>query len=207
LIVVNKSRMAILKCMVWAAGLTPLGRLVYLGLTDRLTANPIEFMTLSTGTWTLLLLFVTLSITPLRNFTRLGWLIHVRRLTGLFAFFYGLLHFITYVWLDKFFDFSDIAKDVIKRPFITAGFVAFILIIPLALTSSAASIRRLGEKGWQWLHRAIYPAAAAAVVHYWWKVKADTRQPMMYAAILVLLLTYRAVVWALHLRSEAAPRR
>ncbi len=174
----------------------PLARLIWRGFHDGLGANPIEFITLSTGTWTLIFLLTTLAITPLRQLTGQPWLIKFRRLMGLFAFFYVVLHFATYVWLDKFFDFSGMLKDVVKRPFITAGFTAFLLLIPLAATSTTASIRRLGGRKWQLLHRLIYVSALSAVIHFWWKVKADTRQPAVYAAILALLLGYRIVVWS-----------
>jgi sulfoxide reductase heme-binding subunit YedZ len=173
----------------------PLARLIWKGLHDGLGANPIEFITLSTGTWTLVFLLATLAITPLRKLTGQAWLIRFRRLIGLFAFFYAALHFTTYIWLDKFFDFSEMLKDVAKRPFITAGFTAFLLLIPLAATSTAGSIRRLGGRNWQLLHRLIYVSALSAVVHFWWKVKADTRQPAIYAAILAVLLGCRIIVW------------
>jgi len=171
----------------------PLARLAWKGTHDGLGANPIEFITLSTGTWTLVFLLVTLAITPLRRLTGQAWLIRFRRLTGLFAFFYATLHFTTYIWLDKFFDFPEMLKDIAKRPFITAGFTAFVLLIPLAATSTAGSIRRLGGRNWQLLHRLIYVSALGGVVHFWWKVKADTRQPAIYAAILAGLLGYRII--------------
>lgn len=200
----TKRKILALKLMLWAACLAPLGRLVYRGLIGRLTANPIEFITLSTGTWTLVFLLVTLGITPLRKLTGLAWLIKFRRLVGLFAFFYAFLHFITYIWLDKFFDFPDMVKDVIKRPFITAGFFAFLLLIPLAATSTTLAIRKLGGRNWQLLHRAIYLSAAAAVLHFWWKVKADTREPAIYAAVLGVLLLYRVAAWGLRRRASHA---
>ncbi len=203
---VTKGRIAALKCLVWAACLAPLARLIIRAIEGRLTANPIEFITLSTGTWTLVFLLATLGITPLRRLTGLPWLIKLRRLIGLFAFFYGSLHFLTYIWLDKFFDLGDMVKDVAKRPFITAGFFAFLLLIPLAATSTAASIRLLGGRKWQLLHRAIYVSAASAVVHFWWKVKADTRQPKIYAAVLAILLGYRAMSWMMRLRLNKKPR-
>ncbi len=198
----TKRKILILKCLVWVACLAPLGRLVYRGFAGRLTANPIEFITLSTGTWTLAFILVTLSVTPLRKLTGLAWLIKFRRLIGLFAFFYACLHFLTFVWLDKFFDLSDMVKDVIKRPFITAGFFAFLLLIPLAATSTAWAIRKMGGRNWQLLHRIIYLSAAAAVVHFWWKVKADTRQPLIYATILGVLLLYRVSAWGLRRRAK-----
>ena len=189
----TRKTIAVVKSMVWAACLAPLFRLVWKGLAGSLGANPIEFITLSTGTWTLVCLLTTLAITPLRRMTGQAWLIRLRRLVGLFAFFYGTLHFITYVWLDKFFDVPGMIKDVVKRPFITAGFLAFLLLIPLAVTSTAGAIRRIGGRRWQLLHRLIYISGVSAVVHFWWKVKADVREPAIYAAVLAVLLGIRLV--------------
>ncbi len=205
----TRRKILILKWLVWAACLAPLGRLIYRGLAGHLTANPIEFITLSTGTWTLVFLLATLSITPLRKLTGLTWLVRFRRLIGLFAFFYACLHFTTYVWLDKFFDLSDMVRDVAKRPFITAGFFAFLTLIPLAATSTAWAIRKMGGRKWQLLHRIIYISATSAVVHFWWKVKADTRQPLIYASVLGSLLLFRVAAWGLRRRAkrvEAGPR-
>jgi sulfoxide reductase heme-binding subunit YedZ len=187
---VNKRTLTWLKVAVWIACLAPLGRLAFLGIGPGLGSNPIEFITLATGTWALVFLLVTLSVTPLRKLTGVNWLTRFRRLLGLFAFFYGCLHFGIYIWLDKFFDFSEMAKDVVKRPFITAGFCGFVLMIPLALTSTTGAIRRLGRK-WQLLHRLAYFAAIAAVIHFWWKVKADIRLPAIYASVLTVLLLSR----------------
>jgi len=192
---VERKNLLLIKSLIWAACLAPLARLGYKALTGRLTANPIEFVTLSTGTWTLVFITATLSIRPLRQFTGQNWLIKLRRLIGLFAFFYGSLHFLTYIWLDKFFDLHDMAQDILKRPFITAGFLAFVLMIPLAVTSTARAIRKMGGRKWQLLHRLIYLTGIAAVVHFWWKVKADTRQPMIYAAVLTFLLACRTIPW------------
>ena len=164
--------------------------------TDDLTANPIEFITHFTGDWSLIFLLATLSVTPLRKI--LGWndLIKFRRMLGLFAFFYALLHFSTFMVLDHFFDFPAIVKDIIKRPYVTAGFTGFVLMIPLAITSTAAMIRRLGKR-WQQLHRLVYVAAIAGVVHFYWLVKADIRRPVQYGAVLALLLGCRLVIiWA-----------
>src|SRR5947209_606417 len=149
-------KLRLIKPLVFLAALLPLGRLGWKAFHNGLGANPIEVITHSTGDWTLLFILITLSITPLRRITRQYWLISLRRMVGLFAFFYGTLHFLTYIWLDKFFDAHAIWKDVLKRPFITMGFTAFVLMIPLALTSTAWSIRRLGGKNWQILHRLIY---------------------------------------------------
>jgi sulfoxide reductase heme-binding subunit YedZ len=183
------------KPIVFLACLVPLGRLAWKAYNSALGANPIQVITWSTGTWTLVFLMVTLSITPLRKLTRQYWLIQYRRMLGLFAFFYGFLHFLTYIWLDQFFDWQGVTKDVVKRPFITVGFTAFVLMIPLALTSTQWSIRWLGKK-WQALHRLIYVTAIAGVIHYIWLVKKDIRKPVIYACILGVLLLYRIVVWA-----------
>ena len=185
-----------IKPLIFLACLGPVARLAWKGFHGMLGANPIEVITHSTGDWTLTFLLVTLSITPLRKLTRQYWLIGLRRMFGLFAFFYGTLHLTTYVWLDKFFDVHEMLADVAKRRFITAGLTAFVLMIPLALTSTKGSIRRLGGKRWLALHRLIYFSAAAGVIHYIWLVKADLRKPLQYAAVLGLLLTYRIVVWA-----------
>ena len=185
-------RIAILKFMLFLACLGPLARLAWKAFHDGLGANPIEVITHSTGTWTLVFLLVTLSITPLRKLSGVLWLIRLRRMLGLFAFFYGVLHFTTYIWLDKFFDVHEMMRDVYKRPFITVGFTAFVLLIPLALTSTQGMIRRLGRR-WQMLHRLIYVTAALGVVHYLWLVKADRRVPEVYGAILAVLLVYRAI--------------
>lgn len=179
-----------IKGAIWLVCLIPLCRLLVLGLTDGLGANPIEFITRSTGTWTLVGLLVTLSVSPLRRATGLGWLIRFRRLLGLFSFFYACLHFTTYIWLDQFFDPASIIKDVIKRPFITVGFSAFILLIPLAATSSQGMMKKLGRH-WQRLHRLIYLIAVLGVVHYWWLVKKDVTQPFIYACVLAILLAVR----------------
>ena len=192
-----------LKPIVFLACLVPLARLGGKAFNSALGANPIQVITWSTGTWTLVFLMLTLSITPVRKLTKQYWLIQYRRMLGLFAFFYGCLHFTTYIWLDQFFDLHSIAKDVVKRPFITVGFTAFVLMIPLALTSTQASIRRLGKR-WQMLHRLIYVTAIAGVIHYIWLVKKDLRKPLIYAAILSVLLLYRVVVWIMERLSRRA---
>jgi sulfoxide reductase heme-binding subunit YedZ len=173
------------------AGLVPLALLVRRVLEGTL-ANPIEFITHATGDWTIRFIVITLAITPARKFLRRPALIRYRRMLGLFAFFYGFLHLMTYLWLDKFFDFSAIVKDVVKRPFITAGFAAFVLMVPLAATSTAGWIRRLGGTRWQALHRLIYLTAIGGVLHYYWLVKSDIRWPAAYGAMVLLLLGYRA---------------
>lgn len=183
-----------MKFPVFALCLSPLFLLVWRGFNGGLGANPIEFITHATGDWTLRFLAITLAVTPLRKLLRLPELVRFRRMLGLFAFFYGCLHFMTYVWLDKFFAWSEITKDVVKRPFITAGFTAFVLLIPLAITSTTGWIGRLGGKRWQRLHRLIYVSAFAGVVHYYWLVKSDITLPVFYGAIIGLLLFYRAIV-------------
>jgi sulfoxide reductase heme-binding subunit YedZ len=192
-----------LKVLVFLACLVPLARLGWKAYTQALGANPIEVITHSTGDWTLILLLVTLSITPLRKVTRQYWLIGLRRMIGLFAFFYACLHFTTYIWLDKFFNWHGMLADIAKRKFITVGFLAFVLLIPLAVTSTTGWIRRLGGKRWQVLHRLIYVSAVAGVIHYVWLVKADLRKPLQYAAVLGVLLAYRVLVWV---RSAADAR-
>jgi methionine sulfoxide reductase heme-binding subunit len=191
-----RSRRILYKAVVWLICLLPTARLVEKGVYGGLGANPIEYITLSTGTWTLVWLIGTLSVTPLRRLTGWGWLIRFRRVLGLFAFCYAAAHFLMYVWLDQFFDFPGMVKDVVKRPFITAGLCAFVAMVPLAATSTAASIRRLGGRRWQLLHRLVYVSAAAGAIHFWWKVKADTRTPALFAAVIGALLMYRAIAWA-----------
>lgn len=194
-----------IKVAVFAACLAPLAVLLwrFFGSTPQdmstwglgLGANPIEKITHATGDWTLRFLLITLAITPLRKLLGVPALIKFRRMFGLFAFFYACLHFTTYIWLDKFFNLHEMWLDIAKRKFITVGFTAFVLLIPLALTSTAWSIRRLGGKRWQSLHRLIYVSAVAGVIHYLWLVKRDIRKPLIYGAILAILLAYRAVVW------------
>ena len=181
------------KAIVFIACLTPLGILGFYIYTDNLGANPIEVITRLSGKSTLTFLLITLSVTPLRKLTGWNWLIRLRRMLGLYAFFYACLHFTTYIWLDQFFDLDEIVKDVIKRPFITVGFSSFVLLIPLALTSTTGMIRRLGKR-WVQLHRLIYLSAIGGVIHFLWLVKADLRQPLIYGAILTLLLAYRVAV-------------
>lgn len=161
------------------------------------TANPVEYLQHATGNWTLRFLLITLSITPLRKLLNLPDLIRFRRMLGLFAFFYVCLHFLTYIGPDQAFDLSGMWKDVAKRRFITVGFLGFVLLIPLALTSTKGWIRRLGGKRWQALHRLIYVIALCGVIHYYWLVKSDHRLPLLYGAILAILLLYRlaASLW------------
>lgn len=181
-----------LKAVVFVAGLLPLVMLVVGGLQDDLTANPIEYITRDTGDWTMRFLLITLSITPLRRLLQQPDLIRFRRMLGLFAFFYGVLHLFTWAWLDKFFDLPEMWADVVKRRFITMGMLGFLLMIPLAITSTTGWIRRLGKK-WQQLHRLIYISALAGVIHYYWLVKSDIRMPLLYGVILLVLLGLRFV--------------
>ena len=185
------------KTLVFLLCLTPLALLVFRGARQELGANPIEFITHATGDWTLRFLLLTLAVTPARRLLKAPGLIRYRRMLGLFAFFYGTLHLATYVWLDKFFDLPEMLKDVAKRRFITAGALAFLAMTPLAITSTAGWIRRLGGRNWQRLHRLVYLSAAAGVVHYWWLVKSDIREPAAYAVALVALLGFRAATLSL----------
>jgi len=171
--------------------LAPLATVGWRTYQQKLGPNPIEFITHASGDWTLRFLLITLAVTPLRRLLHQPGLIRFRRMLGLFAFFYGCLHLMTYLWLDKFFDWADIVKDIGKRPFITAGFTGFVLLVPLAITSTTGWVRRLGGKRWQLLHRLIYASAAAGVIHYYWLVKSDIRLPVMYGSMLAVLLVYR----------------
>jgi sulfoxide reductase heme-binding subunit YedZ len=194
------------KLIIFLVCLGPLARLLWRGFHAELGANPIEAITHGTGDWTLTFLLITLSVSPIRKITRQYWLIRLRRMFGLFAFFYGTLHLMTYVWLDKFFDVHEMLHDIAKRPFITAGMTAFALMIPLALTSTKWSIRKLGGKKWQTLHRLIYASAAAGVIHYLWLVKADRRKPLEFGIVLGALLLYRLVAWiAVRVKPGVAP--
>ena len=187
-------KLRLTKLAIFMAALVPLGRLAWKALHDGLGANPIEVITHSTGDWTLILILTTLTITPLRRITRQYWLIGVRRMIGLFAFFYGTLHFLTYIWLDKFFDIHEMLKDIAKRPFITVGFSAFVLMIPLALTSTAWSIRKLGGKNWSRLHMLIYFAAICGVAHYWWQMKPGVLTPLAMTVVIAALLIVRPIL-------------
>ena len=192
------------KLPVFVLCLVPLGQLAWRGLHHHLTANPIEFITHQTGDWTLIFIVTTLAVTPARKVLRLPELIRFRRMIGLFAFFYGFLHFSTWIGLDKFFDWTEMLHDVRKRPFITVGFTGFTLMIPLALTSTAGWIRRLGGKRWLALHRLIYVTAIAGVVHYYWLVKSDIRKPLFYGTLVALLLTLRLAFWFFTRRGRPA---
>jgi sulfoxide reductase heme-binding subunit YedZ len=185
-----------LKGAVFVAALVPLARMAYLTLTGQLV-DPLEFITRGTGDWTLYFLTITLAVTPLRKLSGWNWLIKLRRMVGLYTFFYGFLHFMTFLWFDHFFDLAEMWKDVLKRPFITVGFIAFVLLIPLAVTSTNGMIKRLGGKRWQWLHRLIYVIAPLALLHFWWMKagKHNFAQPILFIAIIGTLLLMR-VWWA-----------
>ena len=195
----------VLKRVAFTACLVPLAMLVAQAALGRLGANPIDEVTDLTGTWTLRFLLLTLAVTPVRRLTGWNVLVRYRRMLGLFAFFYGGLHLLTYVVLDQFFALDQILKDVAKRPFITAGAAALLLMVPLAVTSTVGWVRRLGGRNWQRLHRLAYLSAAAGVVHYYWLVKADTSRPVRYAAVLALLLLAR--LWRPRATSSAPAAR
>ena len=186
----SKKQILIIKSSLFLLCLLPLVRLVWLGVQDNLSANPIEFIERSTGFWALFILLVTLSLTPIRLITGRAWPLQMRRMLGLFMFFYACLHVIIYLWLDFAFDWADITKDIAKHPRILVGFAAFVLTIPLAITSNNAMIKRLRER-WKKLHQLVYVVAILAVVHFWWLVKKDIREPLFYALILTLLLGVR----------------
>ncbi|WEF32529.1 sulfite oxidase heme-binding subunit YedZ [Pseudoduganella chitinolytica] len=197
-------QLAAIKVAVFVLALVPLARLVWLTLAGALV-EPLQFITRSTGDWTLYFLCIALAVTPLRRLAKWNWLLKLRRMVGLFAFFYALLHFLTFLWFDHFFDVAGMLKDVAKRPFILVGFIAFVLLIPLAVTSTNAMVRRLGGKRWQWLHRLVYVVAPLGVLHFWWMkaAKHDLAQPMLFVAIVALLLGIR-VWWA---RKKQTPAR
>ncbi|EJO32068.1 protein-methionine-sulfoxide reductase heme-binding subunit MsrQ [Achromobacter marplatensis] len=184
------------KPVLFLLGLTPFLRWIWLGFNNGLTANPVEFLTRSSGTWTLVCLLVTLAVTPLRRLTGQPALVRVRRMCGLFAFFYGAMHFMAWVWWDRGLDPAAMLQDIGERPFITVGFAAFVLMTALAATSTQWAMRRLGRR-WQQLHRAIYVIGLLAVLHYWWHKagKNDLAQPLLYASVLALLLGWRIVAW------------
>jgi methionine sulfoxide reductase heme-binding subunit len=188
----------ILRRVIFAAALVPAAALVYGAFTDNLTANPIDYITDTTGTTAITFLIISLTITPLRRLTGRNEIIRLRRMLGLFAFFYACLHLSTWLVLDWFFDFASMAADVVERPFITLGMTTFLLLLPLAVTSTAGMIRRLGKR-WQQLHRLVYVAAITAIIHFWWVVKADFREPRLYALALSVLLGFRAW-WMLRAR-------
>lgn len=187
----NTTALATLKALIFVLLLIPAALLAQGWFAESLGSNPVEAVRRATGEWTLRLLLITLAVTPLRRLSGLHWLLRLRRMLGLFSFAYGCLHVVSYVWLDQSFDWYAIAEDILDRPFIMVGFAAFVLMIPLALTSSNAAIRRMGGRQWQALHRSIYAIAIMAVVHYWWLVEADLLMPLIYTLMLAALLGAR----------------
>jgi sulfoxide reductase heme-binding subunit YedZ len=195
-----------LKPAIFVACLGPLAWLVYNMVWGDLGANPVETITNTTGIWTLRLLTITVAITPVRWLTRWNRIITYRRMIGLFAFFYGTIHFLIYFVLDRSLMFDGLWEDIVKRPYITVGFTAFVLMIPLAVTSTQGWIRRLGGRRWNLLHKLVYVSASLGVIHYWWKVKLDVTDPMIYAGIVAALLGARAVRWLARRQSRPAAR-
>jgi sulfoxide reductase heme-binding subunit YedZ len=185
--------LAAIKAIAFALALAPLARLVAGVFMRALGTNPVEVIIRSLGTWALVFLCITLAVTPLRRFTGWHWLARLRRMFGLYAFFYAVLHFTSYIWLDQDLDFVAILHDLPKRPFITIGFTSLLLMVPLAATSTDAMVRRLGSRQWIALHRFVYLIAAGGVVHFWWLVKRDITEPAIYAAVVAVLLGYRAI--------------
>lgn len=196
-------QLAAIKAVVFILALLPFCRLIWGGFANQLGANPLEFITWNTGDWTLYFLCMTLAVTPLRRFSGWNWLVRLRRMIGLFAFFYAFLHFTTFLWFDHFFDVQEMLADVVKRPFILVGFTAFVLLIPLAITSTNGMVKRLGAKRWQWLHRLIYVIAALGILHFWWMKagKHNFEQPIIFGTIVAVLLLLR-VVWAVQKRAK-----
>lgn len=192
-----------LKPTVFLLALIPLAQLIWNTMAHQLGANPVETITHHTGEWTLRFLLITLAMPPLKRLSGWNGWIRVRRMLGLFAFFYASLHFLTYLWVDQFFVLADIWSDVIKRPYITVGILSFLILIPLAATSSDRVIRRLGGRRWRRLHRMVYPATLGAIVHFLWLVKTDYREPLIYLAVFGVLLLLRVPLRA---RSRNAAR-
>ncbi|MFQ5745129.1 MAG: sulfite oxidase heme-binding subunit YedZ [Acidobacteriota bacterium] len=185
-----------LKTAVWAACLLPLALLLYQFQTDNLGANPINYVTRTLGDWTLRILLATLSLTPLRLVFRISWQMSLRRLLGLFTFFYACLHFSIWIVIDYFFDWEQMLADIIKRPYITVGLLALTLLVPLAATSTTRMVKRLGGRNWRWLHKLVYVVGVLGVVHYLWLAKKGVNDPFLYAGVLVILLGIRLVAWA-----------
>jgi len=195
------------KVAVFAACLVPLGILFWEGFTGGLGANPVEFIEHATGDWTLRFLAITLAISPLRRLLGLPLLIRYRRMLGLFAFFFVCLHFCTYIVFDQMLSLGGMWQDVMKRRYITVGFTGFLLLMPLAVTSTAGWIRRLGGRRWQRLHQAIYVSAVAGVIHYYWLVKSDVHKPLEYAGIIGVLLAWRGLTQMRERSRATAPHR
>ena len=195
------------KFVVFINALVPLVMMGWDAWRGNMGANPLEFLTHTTGTLTLVFLLLSLAVTPLRKMLGLPWLVKFRRMLGLYGFFYGALHLTAYFWFDKFFNLSAAAEDILKRPFIAVGMLGFFLMAPLALTSTNKMVKRLGGKRWSRLHRVAYFAAAAGVVHYWMLVKADIRQPLIFGLVLAALLGYRLLNKFLPRLTERTPAR
>jgi sulfoxide reductase heme-binding subunit YedZ len=191
----SPKQIAAIKSVVFVLALLPFARIAWL-IVNQVPVEPVEFVTHGTGDWALYLLCATLAITPLRRFTGWNWLIRLRRMLGLYTFFYALMHFLTFLWADHGFDFGAMWKDVLKRPFITVGFIAFVLLLPLAATSTNAMIKRLGRR-WAQLHRLIYLIAPLAILHYWWMKagKHNFEQPIVWGTVVAVLLGLR-VYWS-----------
>lgn len=204
----SQKSISVIKAIVFALALVPFTRLAVSAIwfPDVLGANPAEFITRSLGDWCLRFLLITLAVTPFRRITGLNWLLRFRRMLGLFAFFYGVVHFTSYIAFDHVFDVVAILKDIVKRPFITVGFTTLVLLVPLAATSTNAMVRRLGAQNWRALHRLVYPIGALAVLHFWWMVKRDITEPAIYGAILAVLLGYRLVAYLTEIRLPRRPR-
>lgn len=190
-------QLSAIKLGVFVLALVPFARMMWLTFSGQLV-EPLEFITHGSGDWTLYFLCITLAVTPLRRLTKMNWLIKLRRMFGLFSFFYVCLHFLAFLWFDHFFDVAEMFRDVAKRPFITVGFTAFLLLIPLAVTSTNGMVRRLGGKRWQWLHRLIYLIAPLGILHFWWMRagKSNFAEPIIFGTIVAVLLGMR-VYWSL----------
>lgn len=200
----SPKQLSAIKVALFLASLLPFANMAWLTVQAALT-EPLEYITHQTGDWALYFLCITLAVTPLRRFTGWNWVIRLRRMLGLFCFFYALLHFTTFLWFDHFFDWSAMWKDVLKRPFITVGFIAFLMLVPLAATSTNGMVKRLGGKRWRWLHRLIYVIAPLAILHFWWMKagKNDFAEPILFGTIVAVLLGLR--VWWSRTRTQAAP--
>jgi methionine sulfoxide reductase heme-binding subunit len=198
----SRKWISMLKATLFVVALVPFARLAVSAVwfPDVLGANPAEFITRSLGDWCLRFVLITLAVTPLRRMTGWSWLLRLRRMFGLFAFFYGVVHFTSYIAFDHVFDAVAILKDIVKRPFITVGFTVLLLLVPLAVTSTNAMVRRLGAQNWRALHRLVYPIAMLGVLHYWWMVKRDVTEPAIYAGILAILLGYRLIAYLREMR-------
>lgn len=200
-------QLSAIKAVLFVLALLPFARLVFMTASGQFV-EPLEAITRGTGDWVLYLLCITLAVTPMRRLTGWNWLIKLRRMAGLFAFFYAFLHFLAFLWFDHFFDLAEMWTDVLKRPFITVGFIAFVLLIPLAVTSTNGMIRRLGGKRWQWLHRLIYVVAPLGILHFWWMKagKNNFTEPFIFGVIVVLLLGVR-VYWSRAKGAQVAATR